>query len=323
MTPTNKSDNLRSRVRSGCASCRRRHVKCDETQPICRRCTSAKISCSYAFRLTWEEDALSAGKCHGRSGVWSKHGHSSNPVPQEWKSCLGLEYRFEIPEGRQIRSRQTSHNPFFNTTVAHMRLYYGGSNPRVLFGKRCKPPNLRLYCGDLEVPTVLENQSNSTFRISTHTPLDHLYTPISDFPFTSNLKPTEIFLLEYYTTVICHDATHIRRDDENDPLPYILLRSYYSRALFLGVMMLAANLLSLKNPKYVVLALRYRSLVLKALGEILKSGSDESVAIFLACMLCSSEVRDGSDTSVTISRQWFPAALLTTHRYGPNNPPPG
>ena len=35
------------RVRTGCSACRQRHLKCDETKPICRACQKASRDCNY------------------------------------------------------------------------------------------------------------------------------------------------------------------------------------------------------------------------------------------------------------------------------------
>ncbi|KAL7906628.1 hypothetical protein GGI35DRAFT_471137 [Trichoderma velutinum] len=49
-----------AKVRTGCATCKKRKVKCDETHPACRKCTSTGRACAgYQARLTghysWEE----------------------------------------------------------------------------------------------------------------------------------------------------------------------------------------------------------------------------------------------------------------------------
>lgn len=36
-----------SKVRSGCKTCKRRHLKCDERRPVCVRCEKLKLSCAY------------------------------------------------------------------------------------------------------------------------------------------------------------------------------------------------------------------------------------------------------------------------------------
>ncbi|KAL3474346.1 fungal-specific transcription factor domain-containing protein [Aspergillus californicus] len=61
--------NAISRARTGCWTCRSRRTKCDETRPVCRRCTRINASCGYGVRLTWHEESLARGVCHGRAAV--------------------------------------------------------------------------------------------------------------------------------------------------------------------------------------------------------------------------------------------------------------
>ncbi|ODV96268.1 hypothetical protein PACTADRAFT_16410 [Pachysolen tannophilus NRRL Y-2460] len=56
-----------SRSRSGCATCKKRRLKCDETHPKCLKCLKLKLSCSYEQTLTWEDDAVERGVTFGRS----------------------------------------------------------------------------------------------------------------------------------------------------------------------------------------------------------------------------------------------------------------
>ncbi|KAF5003723.1 hypothetical protein FDECE_9745 [Fusarium decemcellulare] len=45
------------RSRRGCWTCKRRHKKCDEERPVCKRCTQAGMNCEgYETRLTWGPD---------------------------------------------------------------------------------------------------------------------------------------------------------------------------------------------------------------------------------------------------------------------------
>lgn len=59
-----------SKVRSGCKTCKRRHLKCDEHQPLCLRCEKLNLSCVYdAFsprRSPTPENSLS---CYGTRPV--------------------------------------------------------------------------------------------------------------------------------------------------------------------------------------------------------------------------------------------------------------
>lgn len=51
VVPTGKS----RRVRTGCLTCRDRHLKCDEGLPNCRNCEKGKRDCEYGIRLNFIE----------------------------------------------------------------------------------------------------------------------------------------------------------------------------------------------------------------------------------------------------------------------------
>ena len=50
---------MRTRSLAGCSTCRKRHVKCDETRPTCRTCKRLKLQCGYAKHVyfDFEHDA--------------------------------------------------------------------------------------------------------------------------------------------------------------------------------------------------------------------------------------------------------------------------
>lgn len=45
----------RSRTRSGCLTCRDRHIKCDEQQPVCKNCIKSKRKCHRGIRLNFTQ----------------------------------------------------------------------------------------------------------------------------------------------------------------------------------------------------------------------------------------------------------------------------
>jgi Fungal Zn(2)-Cys(6) binuclear cluster domain len=45
----------RRRVRTGCFTCRARHIKCDELEPVCTQCIKAKKDCQRGIRAKFEE----------------------------------------------------------------------------------------------------------------------------------------------------------------------------------------------------------------------------------------------------------------------------
>lgn len=44
-----------SRTRSGCLTCRDRHMKCDEQQPVCKNCIKSKRKCYRGVRLNFTQ----------------------------------------------------------------------------------------------------------------------------------------------------------------------------------------------------------------------------------------------------------------------------
>ncbi|KAH8651370.1 fungal-specific transcription factor domain-containing protein [Xylariales sp. PMI_506] len=51
--------NLRSRSFTGCRTCRNRHMKCDETRPVCSTCQRLGLACEgYEARLFWAPDRI-------------------------------------------------------------------------------------------------------------------------------------------------------------------------------------------------------------------------------------------------------------------------
>ncbi|KAE8164926.1 fungal-specific transcription factor domain-containing protein [Aspergillus tamarii] len=49
----------RNRTLTGCGTCRSRHVKCDESRPVCQKCQQQRLTClGYARQLMWAKDGL-------------------------------------------------------------------------------------------------------------------------------------------------------------------------------------------------------------------------------------------------------------------------
>ncbi|CCE79204.1 Piso0_001252 [Millerozyma farinosa CBS 7064] len=53
-----RHSNKRSRSRSGCLTCRDRHMKCDEQQPVCRNCLRSKRKCVKGIRLNFTQYSI-------------------------------------------------------------------------------------------------------------------------------------------------------------------------------------------------------------------------------------------------------------------------
>lgn len=49
------------RTRTGCLTCRKRHLKCDEAQPVCQNCVKSKKACERGIRLNFLEINVEGG----------------------------------------------------------------------------------------------------------------------------------------------------------------------------------------------------------------------------------------------------------------------
>lgn len=68
------------RSRGGCATCKRRKRKCDETRPACMACRTKGIECDgYDIRLRWGSDSVAFAAHHG-SRASSKPSGGSEPT---------------------------------------------------------------------------------------------------------------------------------------------------------------------------------------------------------------------------------------------------
>ncbi|EZF59930.1 hypothetical protein H104_07135 [Trichophyton rubrum CBS 289.86] len=58
-----------NRRRTGCWTCKEKHVQCTEEKPRCSRCVRLNLDCVRGLKLLWKEDALQRGIRFGREGA--------------------------------------------------------------------------------------------------------------------------------------------------------------------------------------------------------------------------------------------------------------
>lgn len=79
-TRTARKPVKRSKTFTGCWTCRRRCLKCDEKRPACERCLRAKISCEgYDVKLVWDAEHETDGSNVQRRAFITNQ-HASHPV---------------------------------------------------------------------------------------------------------------------------------------------------------------------------------------------------------------------------------------------------
>ncbi|KAK1982715.1 hypothetical protein LZ30DRAFT_624803 [Colletotrichum cereale] len=83
---------------TGCATCRRRHVKCDEEKPVCGGCARTKRNCVYAPRRPPNRKRSGPASVNSRNGGASRNSAekemeehqavSSSPMPSEFSPAI-------------------------------------------------------------------------------------------------------------------------------------------------------------------------------------------------------------------------------------------
>jgi hypothetical protein len=53
--PTQQKGSKSKRVRTGCLTCRDRHLKCDEGAPVCMNCLKSSRNCQRGLRINWQD----------------------------------------------------------------------------------------------------------------------------------------------------------------------------------------------------------------------------------------------------------------------------
>ncbi|EXJ94142.1 hypothetical protein A1O1_02535 [Capronia coronata CBS 617.96] len=275
-----------TRSHTGCWTCRSRRVKCDESRPVCSRCSRSGLTCGYDIRLTWQDDNDARGVCHGRAGVWSKSGKQRGQTKQRKAKSPGV---VGPPFPR------LAHTRFLNTTVADVQRYLGDDEQEQSDEGDCRLDHQEEILPDLGFPQ--------------HT-LAHLTRP-------SKYASYDPILLSYYEAVICSTST-LLDDEKHNPYRHVLLpMALQSPGVYHTTLAISANTLRLARSEYTVIALEHRQQALRRLVTILNrkecddSEMDEILGMVL--MLCWFEISDGCNPSWVTHLKGF-RGLLHRHR---------
>ena len=86
------------RVRTGCLTCRERHLKCDEAVPICQNCRKSNRNCKRGLRLNFIDTTVRCPPVMAPIRDWTvSFLDESREIASEYKGGLS---RYGVPEGR-------------------------------------------------------------------------------------------------------------------------------------------------------------------------------------------------------------------------------
>ncbi|PWY67386.1 hypothetical protein BO83DRAFT_429588 [Aspergillus eucalypticola CBS 122712] len=253
-----------SRTRTGCRACRARRVKCDESHPVCRRCARNNRGCEYSFQLTWLDESIAKGVCHGRTGVWSKNGRKRMDVSNEHDLAKTPRHPTPRSSHQQWMFLNTSADDVNRLCVEYHRGY--GGNP---LGH---PRRLLLSPAMNTMPVTALNRSSE-----------------------------DPMLLAFFETVICSSSTLVDNVQSN-PYRYLILpMALSSDGIYHAALAISANTLRLSQVQYRVPALEHHHRALLHLQSLLDQGSwsdrEMDVILGLVLMLCWFEISDHSRSS--------------------------
>ncbi|KAF8247556.1 hypothetical protein K440DRAFT_301490 [Wilcoxina mikolae CBS 423.85] len=97
------------RTRTGCVTCRKRRIKCDEARPICERCRKGDRECSYTLVLTFKPDPVPTKMADNADRTIKPHDEEE---PEELRDSLGASSREEaesiLPCGELEEKEETA-----------------------------------------------------------------------------------------------------------------------------------------------------------------------------------------------------------------------
>jgi hypothetical protein len=95
-TPENQSASKPKRVRTGCLTCRERHLKCDEGVPICQNCRKSNRTCKRGLRLNFIDTTVKSPPIMAPIHDWNvSFLDESREIASEYKGGLS---RYGVPE---------------------------------------------------------------------------------------------------------------------------------------------------------------------------------------------------------------------------------
>ncbi|ODH48242.1 hypothetical protein GX48_05641 [Paracoccidioides brasiliensis] len=273
------------RTRSGCFTYRSRRVKCDETHPICDRCSKGKRDCVYPpppVRKSGSRANLDAAEKHpvipesessdendGRDTAISK----TNPTEQNEgaKENISLSPTILRQKGTMIRRKSVqslSRRKLRQPSDASSNTQEKGSSPG----------------SDITSGTAESRSPGSNIETSPES-LEPVLEAISNLPVTSNLKYDIRFFLEYHRQQITFEHYCLRQPAEAFIKNDLLASALQYEPLLYAVVGYSAYHYSIRHPKGKLYTfLKYYNQSVTGLLKSLSSGNIHNDAMLLTIL---------------------------------------
>ena len=283
---------VKRRTTTGCQTCRKRKIKCDELKPVCTQCSVRGLDCVKTASLKWEAEFLSRGLSFGRTGVWSKD--PSKGATSQWSpsSTNSVATWCALPE---IQAYNFLNLDFRSMT--ELSLGYVGTTE-----ERSSVTTSPLTWTD----QMSAEEDTSTPSLSPWLPAANIVTPRAPILSTSDMlsirqQQERSLLLSYYIEVVC--PMTVASSTSQSPFAFLLLPFAVTTSTLVmeSILALAACHRSRSNPAYREKALQRSHGVLQALQGNLRTddlwavaSNPETLAVML--LLCWFEIVNECDS---------------------------
>ncbi|KAK1846869.1 binuclear zinc transcription factor [Colletotrichum chrysophilum] len=243
--PKSGSRRPTTRTTTGCQTCRRRRIKCDEVKPSCQRCQYAAIDCSYKPQLKWPRQGARMGNNRSR-----RHRVQSDASTQKTDSLLSEETRLETFSVDRLE--EPIHAMFVSAASCT-------SGPDVDDNHDLAS---RIDLGMNQFSTdnraLLASMPSKTCSLSISSLGDPYQLP--------NMKREDSMLFHYYVAEMCPQC--IVRNGYNKSYRQVILPLVNkSNILLRAILAFTANRVKLQDDRFRTVALRHQAAVLQGLQQ--------------------------------------------------------
>ncbi|EER40201.1 C6 finger domain-containing protein [Histoplasma capsulatum var. duboisii H88] len=299
------------RTRSGCFTCRSRRVKCDETHPICDRCSKGKRDCVYPppqVRRTGSRTNLGAAEKPPTIPESESSDENNGGTGNSWKK--GTEKKEELKE----EDHPSSVSPPVSRPRATISRSQSAQSLVRRKGRPPKSPSDAHGRDNFPISDVISTISGCGNEAAT---FECSLKEISNLPGVSKLKYDVQFFLAYHRHIITFRHYFMRQDAQSFITKDLLMYAVQYEPLLYAVIGFSAYICSIRHPNGKLYTfLKYYNKSVTGLLKSLSTNSTHHDAMLLTILqLATFEEYLGDWVSVTDHHQ--AAQRMLTELYTP------
>ncbi|KAF3812028.1 hypothetical protein GCG54_00015578 [Colletotrichum gloeosporioides] len=274
--PNSRSRRPTTRTTTGCQTCRRRRIKCDEVKPSCQRCQRAAIDCSYKPQLKWPRQGARMGNNRSRR-------HRARVDASTQMACSPLSKETRLETFSVDRLEEPIHAMFVSAASCT-----SGPDDNHDF-----VPWMDLGMNHLST------DSNSSLVLIPSDTFSLSISSLGDPYQLPNMEREDSMLFHYYVAEMCPQC--IVRNGYNKSYRQVILPLVNnSNILLRAILAFTANRIKLLDERFQTIALRHRAAVLQGLQQSLNNKKRTSFSrleiLSTILMLCFFEIYNPRQT---------------------------